>query len=125
MERVLATGTPGAPMAPALNHAATHGHPALTDAAVRQDPWLSTLLGQLADSDGHVATDTLDLLGDIATHRARWAIDHTDPLAPAASDPHEAHERTRLATAIESARQRAHAVDADAVVAATLDGLGS
>jgi conjugative relaxase-like TrwC/TraI family protein len=123
--RALATGTPGAPVAPALDHAATHGHPALTDAAVRQEPWLSTLLGQLADPDGHVTADTLDLLGDIATHRARWAIDHPDPLGPAADDQHEAHERARLATAIESARQRAHAVDADSVVAATLDGLGS
>ena len=89
------------PMLDALAHST---NPRLADAAVEGQPWLVTLAAQLADpAPATLDAGRIQLLADIADHRARWKITTPAPLGDAATGPEQAAERTVLTLAIDAA----------------------
>ena len=105
----LQSGHPGANHTALLEHLANVPNQRLAQAAADAEPWLVHLAPILTTEVGGPPSATLvQLLGNIAEHRARWAITDADPLGIAAADVDHAIERRLLTLAIKYAYEQAH-----------------
>ncbi|MGE0796258.1 MAG: MobF family relaxase, partial [Acidimicrobiia bacterium] len=99
-----AIDTPGPDMDEVLPTLRSSSIKHLAQAAADAEPWLIRLAAELAPGDGTPSTEMIRLLGEVANHRQRWHIDHSDPLDLSAWEPGQAAERDLLATGIQQAR---------------------
>ncbi len=95
--------TPGREVEDVVAAVVASGNPQLAQAANAADPWLIRLVAQLVPSEDTVPVESIRLLGDVASYRERWHVDHPDPLGVSAWDPEQAAERELLATAVQRA----------------------
>ena len=72
---------------------------ALLAHAVRTNQaWLRVVLSRLLPPDAdHVASPTIELLGDVAAYRDRWRVTHPAPLGLAADTEEQAQDLRDLA----------------------------
>jgi conjugative relaxase-like TrwC/TraI family protein len=120
-----ATDTPGPDLEAMLAGLQTHPSPDLAGAASRSETWLIRLVGQLLSDDDTLEQTTFQLIEDVAAYRARWQIDHPDPVDVAAWSPEQATERELLDQAIERARPHAAEPEAQLPAEPELPGVRS
>ena len=76
----------------------------LAHAARTNQAWLRVVLSRLLPPDAdHIASPTIELLGDVAAYRDRWRVTHPAPLGLAADTEEQARDLKDLAQKVDAA----------------------